>query len=145
MDIIASLIGGEVQKCSTTLQPWTGYHFPVCIHPKAKPFPKGAAQNIRVQSGEHVQEFKVEVGHEQEVSHESSQETCVVPHPFVCWFRRNDRGSLKRSARTVQLFWASGRTRDPYFEILGASRGIMVTPSGGFARCSTFGSRHGKA
>ena len=41
--------------------------------------------------------------------------------------------------------WASGRTRDPYFEILGAPRGIMVTPSGGFARCSTFGSRHGKA
>ena len=28
--------------------------------------------------------------------------------------------------------WASGRTRDPYFEILGAPRGIMVTPSGGF-------------
>ena len=23
-------------------------------------------------------------------------------------------------------------TRDPYFEILGAPRGIMVTPSGGF-------------
>ena len=41
--------------------------------------------------------------------------------------------------------WASGRTRDPYFEILGAPRGIMVTPSGGFARCSTFGARHGKA
>ena len=51
------------------------------------------------------------------------------------------RGSLKRSA----TIWASGRTRDPYFEILGAPRGIMVTPSGGFARCSTFGSRHGKA
>ena len=41
--------------------------------------------------------------------------------------------------------WASGCTRDPYFEILGAPRGIMVTPSGGFARCSKFGSRHGKA
>ena len=38
------------------------------------------------------------------------------------------RGSLKRSA----TIWASGRTRDPYFEILGAPRGIMVTPSGGF-------------
>ena len=38
------------------------------------------------------------------------------------------RGSLKRSA-TISL---SGRTRDPYFEILGAPRGIMVTPSGGF-------------
>ena len=29
--------------------------------------------------------------------------------------------------------WASGRTRDLYFEILGAPRGIMVTPSGGLA------------
>ena len=47
-------------------------------------------------------------------------------------------------ARSATI-WASGRTRDPYFEILGAPRGIMVTPSGGFARCSTFGSRHGKA
>ena len=36
-----------------------------------------------------------------------------------------DRGRLKRSA----TIWASGRTRDPYFEILGAPRGIMVTPS----------------
>ena len=34
-------------------------------------------------------------------------------------------GRLKRSA----TIWASGRTRDPYFEILGAPRGIMVTPS----------------
>ena len=34
-------------------------------------------------------------------------------------------GGLKRSA----TIWASGRTRDPYFEILGAPRGIMVTPS----------------
>ena len=41
--------------------------------------------------------------------------------------------------------WAYGRTRDPYFEILGARERIMVTPSGGFARRSTFGSRHGKA
>ena len=48
------------------------------------------------------------------------------------------------SARSATI-WASSRTRDPYFEILGAPRGIMVTPSGGFARCSTFGSRHGKA
>ena len=28
--------------------------------------------------------------------------------------------------------WAFGRTKDPYFGILGAPRGIMVTPSGGF-------------
>ena len=48
-------------------------------------------------------------------------------------------GSLKRSARAVRAqcahsatIWASGRTRDPYFEILGAPRGIMVTSSGGF-------------
>ena len=48
-------------------------------------------------------------------------------------------GRLKRSARDVRAqcahsatIWASGRTRDPYFEILGAPRGIMVTPSGAF-------------
>ena len=34
-------------------------------------------------------------------------------------------------ARSATI-WASGRTRDPYFEILGAPRGIMVTPSGAF-------------
>ena len=34
-------------------------------------------------------------------------------------------------ARSATI-WASGRTRDPYFEILGAPRGIMVIPSGGF-------------
>ena len=50
-------------------------------------------------------------------------------------------GACARSA----TIWASGRTRDPYFELLGAPRGIMVTPSGGFARRSTFGSRYGKA
>ena len=44
-------------------------------------------------------------------------------------------------ARSASI-WASTRTRDPYFEILGALRGIIVTPSGGFARRSTFGSRH---
>ena len=47
-------------------------------------------------------------------------------------------------ARSATI-WPSGRTRDAYFEILGAPRGIMVTPSGGYARRSTFGSRHGKA
>ena len=31
-------------------------------------------------------------------------------------------------ARSATI-WACGRTRDPYFEILGAPRGIMVTPS----------------
>ena len=34
-------------------------------------------------------------------------------------------------ARSATI-WASGHTRDPYFEILGAPRGIMVTRSGGF-------------
>ena len=34
-------------------------------------------------------------------------------------------------ARSATI-WAPGRTRDPYFEILGAPRGIMVTRSGGF-------------
>ena len=38
------------------------------------------------------------------------------------------RAQCARSA----TIWASGRTRDPYFEILRAPRGIMVTPSGGF-------------
>ena len=52
--------------------------------------------------------------------HNGSTKTAAVP-----------RGCLKRSARSA-TFWASGRTRDPYFEILGAPRGIMVTPSGGF-------------
>ena len=37
-----------------------------------------------------------------------------------------------RSAARSATIWASGCTRDPYFEILGAPRGIMVTPSGGF-------------
>ena len=31
-------------------------------------------------------------------------------------------------ARSATI-WVSGCTRDPYFEILGAPRGIMVTPS----------------
>ena len=38
---------------------------------------------------------------------------------------------LLHCARSATI-WVSGRTRDPYFEILGAPRGIMVNPSGGF-------------
>ena len=38
------------------------------------------------------------------------------------------RAQCARSA----TIWASSRTRDPYFVILGAPRGIMVTPSVGF-------------
>ena len=61
-------------------------------------------------------------------------EQTPVPTRFA-----NLRGSLKRSARAVHAqcarsatIWASGRTRDPYFVILGAPRGIMVTRSVGF-------------
>ena len=47
--------------------------------------------------------------------------------------REGGGGALQaHCARTIATIWASGRTRDPYFEILGAPRGIMVTPSGGF-------------
>ena len=38
------------------------------------------------------------------------------------------RAQCARSA----TIWASRRTRDPYFVILGAPRGIMVTRSVGF-------------
>ena len=49
---------------------------------------------------------------------------------------RNDCGGALSAVRVQcarsATIWASGHTRDPYFEILGAPRGIMVTPSGGF-------------
>ena len=51
--------------------------------------------------------------------------------PKLCVYEGEPQAQCARSA----TIWASGRTRDPYFEILGAPRGIMVTPSGGFARC----------
>ena len=41
-------------------------------------------------------------------------------------------GAPQAQCTRSATIWASGRTRDPYFEILGAPRGIMVTPSGGF-------------
>ena len=41
-------------------------------------------------------------------------------------------GALSAARARSATIWASRRTRDPYFEILGAPRGIMVTPSGGF-------------
>ena len=41
-------------------------------------------------------------------------------------------GAVRVQCARSATIWASGRTRDPYFEILGAPRGIMVTPSGGF-------------
>ena len=42
------------------------------------------------------------------------------------------RGAPQAQCARSATIWASGRTRDPYFEILGAPRGIMVTPGGGF-------------
>ena len=38
-------------------------------------------------------------------------------------------GGALSAVRASATIWVSGRTRDPYFEILGAPRGIMVTPS----------------
>ena len=42
------------------------------------------------------------------------------------------QGAPQAQCARSATIWASGRTRDPYFEILGAPRGIMVTRSGGF-------------
>ena len=42
------------------------------------------------------------------------------------------KGAPQAQCARSATIWVSGRTRDPYFEILGAPRGIMVTPSGGF-------------
>ena len=41
-------------------------------------------------------------------------------------------GGLQAQCARSAPIWASGCTRDPYFEILGFPRGIMVTRSGGF-------------
>ena len=77
----------------------------------------------------------------------------VRPHKtWVCRHICQLHGAMGGALSAVRVqcarsatIWASSRTRDAYFEILGAPRGIMVTPSGGYARRSTFGSRHGKA
>ena len=47
-------------------------------------------------------------------------------------FNRGCKGEPYSQCARSATIWASGRTRDPYFEIPGAPRGIMVTPSGGF-------------
>ena len=39
------------------------------------------------------------------------------------------KGAPQAQCAHSATIWASGRTRNPYFEILGAPRGIMVTPS----------------
>ena len=57
-----------------------------------------------------------------------SLESGAIATPWPRPPLRAQRGSLKRSA----TIWASGHTRDPYFVVLWAPRGIMVTPSGGF-------------
>ena len=80
---------------------------------------------------------------------ESGSRFSFFVHPMVCpSFLKGHYGTTGQldlitliggalSAVRVQCarsatIWASGRTRDPYFEILEAPRGIMVTPSGGF-------------
>ena len=52
------------------------------------------------------------------------------PPARSAWFR--SRGAPQAQCARSATIWASGRARDPYFEILGAPRGITVTPSGGF-------------
>ena len=47
-------------------------------------------------------------------------------------FKLSIWGAPQAQCARSATIWASGRTRDPCFEILGAPRGIMVTPSGGF-------------
>ena len=42
------------------------------------------------------------------------------------------KGAPQAECARSATIWASGRTRDPYFEILRAPRGITVTRSGGF-------------
>ena len=49
-------------------------------------------------------------------------------HSEGCEWGRCKGAPQVQCARSATI-WASGRTRDPYFEILGAPRGIMVTPS----------------
>ena len=77
-----------------------------------------------------------------ETRNDSKQPQCGVEHPIKrCTEAQNNLKQLfcgtghpmgaVRAARGATI-WASGRTRDPYFEILGAPRGIMVTRSGGF-------------
>ena len=46
--------------------------------------------------------------------------------------RAQIKGAPQAQCARSATIWASGRTRDPYFEILRAPRGIMVTPSRGF-------------
>ena len=46
--------------------------------------------------------------------------------------KKKPKGAPQAQCARSATIWASGRTRDPYFEILGAPRGIMVTRSGGF-------------
>ena len=54
------------------------------------------------------------------------------PQPSGAIEETGTMGAPQAQCTRSATIWASGRTRDPYFEILGAPRGIMVTPSGGF-------------
>ena len=61
---------------------------------------------------------------------------CPLKMHRVLWriqrYMQNIKGAPQAQCAHSATIWASGRTRDPYFEILGAPRGIMVTRSGGF-------------
>ena len=51
---------------------------------------------------------------------------------IMCMGTLASMGAPQAQCARSATIWASGRARDPYFEILGAPRGIMVTRSGGF-------------
>ena len=48
---------------------------------------------------------------------------------YCKWYAVPPQGAPQAQCARSATIWASGRTRDPCFEILGAPRGIMVTPS----------------
>ena len=48
------------------------------------------------------------------------------------YLRNQHSGGASSAVRAQCNYLGVWRTRDPYFEILGAPRGFMVTPSGGF-------------
>ena len=63
---------------------------------------------------------------------ESTRSREPVAHQLPVACRCGLGGAPQAQCARSATIWASGRTRDPYFEILGAPRGIMVTRSGGF-------------
>ena len=65
------------------------------------------------------------------VIHDGSRDDRGRPEGFRFLILLSEGAPQAQCAHSATIS-ASGRTRDPYFEILGAPRGIMVTPSGGF-------------